>query len=169
MPEADQDRWLSYAEVGQLLGISASAARMHAKRRGWLRRTPNAIGAHALVLVPLDAAVQRRAAADHPPFVAHKVTEPNGVDQANVQAISSAIATLREQLVTANQWAQAERGRADRAERYLEELRTALADAVAAERITAGEASALRADAARRGRWGLLRRLRWALRARRTR
>jgi hypothetical protein len=54
-------------------------------------------------------------------------------------------------LVTANQWGEAERVRAHRVEHYLEderkrvdELRTALADAVAAERISAESAAALR-------------------------
>jgi hypothetical protein len=63
--------------------------------------------------------------------------------------------------VTANQWAEAERGRADRAERHLEderkmldELQTALADAVVAQRI------------ARRRSRSLARRLCWALRGR---
>jgi hypothetical protein len=39
----------------------------------------------------------------------------------------------------------------------------ALADAVAAERIAAGEAAALHAEADHRPVWGLLRRLPWAL------
>jgi hypothetical protein len=47
MPEADQERWLTYVELGRLLGISPTAARMHAKRRGWARRSPNMIGDRA--------------------------------------------------------------------------------------------------------------------------
>jgi hypothetical protein len=162
MSEGDEGRWVSYIELAAMLNVSASAARMHAVRRRWPRRSPNAIGGRAMVLVPADVAVQPRATGEQRTFDARMVTEPNGPDQAN-NAISSAIAALREQLVTANQWAQAERGRADRAERYLEELRTALADAVAAERIAAGEASALRAAADARRSQGLLRRLREAL------
>ena len=66
-----------------------------------------------------------------------------------------------------------ERNRVDRAERLLDEerersdkLQASLTDAVGAERIAAGEAVGLRAELDRRpGRdWGLLRRLRWALR-----
>ena|SRR6516225_4828787 len=45
-----------------------------------------------------------------------------------------------------------------------DELAQALADARAAERIAAGEAAALRAQADERHGWRLLRRLRWALR-----
>jgi hypothetical protein len=78
--------------------------------------------------------------------------------------LESAVEALREQLVTANQREEAERGRAERAERHLEderervdELRAALADAVAAERIAAGTAAGLRAEIAiltdRRSRW----------------
>jgi hypothetical protein len=46
----------------------------------------------------------------------------------------------------------------------LEHERRRADDAVAAERIAAGEAAALRAELDRRRDWGLLRRLRWALR-----
>jgi hypothetical protein len=64
MPDVEHDRWLTYVEVGRLLGISPAAARMHVKRRGWERRSPNAIGAHAMVLVPDDVDVQPRAPAE---------------------------------------------------------------------------------------------------------
>jgi hypothetical protein len=56
------------------------------------------------------------------------------------------------------------RQRLDRAEYQVGELRTELADAVAAERIAAGEAAGLREEVDRRRRWGLVRRLRWAIR-----
>jgi len=84
--------------------------------------------------------------------------------------LARAIETLREQLVKANQREEAERRRAEYAEHRLEverqlvengrkrvdELQTALVDAVAAERITASEASALRSEVDRlraRRRW----------------
>jgi hypothetical protein len=63
MPEPEHERWLTYAELGKLLGITPPAARMHAKRRGWPRRSPNAIGARATVLLPADAVVHPRATA----------------------------------------------------------------------------------------------------------
>ena len=53
--DSDRERWLTYAEVGEFLGITSAAARMLAKRRGWARRTPNAYGDRARVLVPADA------------------------------------------------------------------------------------------------------------------
>jgi hypothetical protein len=50
--------------------------------------------------------------------------------------------------------------------RRVDELRIAVADAVAAERVAAGAAAALRALADDRRTWRMLRRLRWALRGR---
>jgi hypothetical protein len=143
------ERWLTYAEVGQLLGISAAAARMLAKRRDWPRRTPNMYADRARVLVPDDPAVQPRSAPYAEPS-AHVSTSdregPNGRDQANVRVFEQAITALQEQL-------ERERSRVDRAESHLEEargrldqLQAALGDAIAAERIAAGEASALRAE-----------------------
>src|SRR4051812_2623450 len=49
-----EERWLTYAEVGHLFGISAEAARAMARRQKWPRRTPNDHGALARVLVPDD-------------------------------------------------------------------------------------------------------------------
>jgi hypothetical protein len=46
---------LTYAQIGAKLGISADAARMLARRRGWLRQPPNRRGAPVFVLVPEDA------------------------------------------------------------------------------------------------------------------
>src|ERR1044071_8549148 len=48
------ERWLTYAEVGKLLGISVGAARQMVRRHKWPRRTPNEYGAVARVLVPPD-------------------------------------------------------------------------------------------------------------------
>src|SRR5918997_388818 len=60
--QSNQERWVTYAQAGELLGISTQAARMLAKRRGWARRTPNAYGDRALVLLPTDTVVQPRMA-----------------------------------------------------------------------------------------------------------
>ena len=56
--------WLTYADAGTRLGISAQAVRHLARRRGWVRRTPNAYGVRAQVLVPLDALEQPRTTSD---------------------------------------------------------------------------------------------------------
>jgi hypothetical protein len=155
MLEAEGDRWLTYAEAGQLLGITPAAARMHAKRRGWPHRTPNMYGDRARVLVPPDASVQPRSAAypEHTTrVITHDQERANGPDQVNVRVIEQVITTLHQQL-------ERERDRVDRAEARIAELQTELADAVAAERIAAGEAAALRAAADARRSPGLLRRL----------
>ena len=49
-----EERWLTYAELGQELGISVEAARSLVRRHKWPRRIPNEYGAPARVLVPAD-------------------------------------------------------------------------------------------------------------------
>jgi hypothetical protein len=145
---------------------------MLAKRRGWARRTPNMYGDRARVLVPAGAVVQPRSASfperagDVITRVQANANGPDQVhdrvhDQANRQpferAVENAIILLREQL-------ERERDRVNRAEAQVAELRTALDDAVAAGRVAASEAAALRAELEQRRTWGFLRRLRGALR-----
>jgi len=89
MSEAQNERWLTYVELGALLRCTPSAARMHARRHGWVRRTSNMIGEQTRVLVPSHAAVQRRT--DQRTFAAQMFDATNGQDQAN----SAAVAVLR--------------------------------------------------------------------------
>src|SRR3954447_19162684 len=49
-----EERWLTYAELGQELGISVEAARSLVRRHKWSRRVPNEYGAPTRVLVPED-------------------------------------------------------------------------------------------------------------------
>jgi hypothetical protein len=147
--EQEEGRWLTYAEAGQRLGISPEAVRQLARRRGWPRRTPNAYGGLATVLVPEEASVRPRPGADavQEPYergtTGQPVSGPVRADESGVRAFEAAdmirliretmeglVTPLREQL-------DRERARADRAE-------SALADAVAAERIAAGAATGLR-------------------------
>lgn len=100
-------------------------------------------------------------------------------------ALVRGMEVLREQLAKADRREEAQRQRAEDAERRLDNERQLvaegrnridelfsmlevshgkLADAVAAQRIAADEAAALRAEADRRREWRLLRRLRWAIR-----
>jgi hypothetical protein len=173
----DQDaggEWLTYAEAGQALGISAEAARQLAKRRGWPRRTPNEHNAPAKVCVPKAAKTRQRPASNggQTPNERGMINGADRPDEAAsvradepvVRAVMTALALCREQI-------ERERNRVDRAERLLDEererigqLTTDLADAVGGERIASGEAAALRAELDRRREWKLLRRLRWALR-----
>jgi hypothetical protein len=154
MTESTEERWLTYAEAGEVLGISAQAARMFAKRHNWARRTPNAYGERAQVLVPIDAVVQPRAAsyADRTGYVIADVQpRPNGHDQVNDQANVRAIEVLNEQLGVANRQIEAANQRADRAEqradnerKRAELLQAQLASAQAAERTAREEAAGLR-------------------------
>lgn len=156
MLESDQDRWLTYAEAGELLGISTQAARMLAKRRGWARRTPNAYGDRAQVLVPVETIVQPRSASlgvRTGSVITSDQGSPNGHDRLNVQALEQAIGVLRDQLETANRWADDDRARADRAEQKAAALQAELIDLLISERSAvelAEYASAEVADQRRR-------------------
>ncbi len=46
--------WLTYAEAAECLGLTTEAVRALARRQKWDRRSPNAIGGQAWVLVPAD-------------------------------------------------------------------------------------------------------------------
>jgi hypothetical protein len=48
------DRWLTYNEIGDMLGVSPEAARAIARRGKWQRQTANAVGRVVRVLVPAD-------------------------------------------------------------------------------------------------------------------
>ena len=59
MTGSTNERWLTYVEVGELLGCTLTAARMHAQRRGWPRHSPNMIGDRSRVLVPDDVVARQ--------------------------------------------------------------------------------------------------------------
>jgi hypothetical protein len=132
MPDGDQERWLSYRELGVVLGCTANAARMHAVRRGWARRAPNRVGDCARVLVPADVFVQPCVTHDAEQFV----VRPSGHEQANVrptfdahdvlQAIRETVEALtrplQEQIEAERSRADRERERADQAEQRLAAL-----------------------------------------------
>ena len=131
------ERWLTYAEAGELLGISAEAARAMARRNKWPRRTPNEHNAPARVLIPSDRPVAhpRPPAAQGTPSVhpgdargtngmaPGRAEEPrppepdrpaeDGVLRSAIRALESAVDGLREQLQRTEQWVDHERERAD--------------------------------------------------------
>ena len=123
MPDGDQGRWLSYVELGELLGCTANAARMHAVRRKWPRRASNRIGGAAHVLVPEGAVV--RSSATHADAPCDVLVRPNGRAASGAQsgtlqairALESAVEGLREQFTR-------EHDRAERAEQEIVTLRT---------------------------------------------
>jgi hypothetical protein len=54
-PGTTGDLRLTYAELGARLRISAEAARILTRRRGWQRIAPNRRGAPAIVVMPAEA------------------------------------------------------------------------------------------------------------------
>ena len=102
----DTGEWLTYAEVGKRLGISAAVARQLSRRRGWERRTPNAYGVPAQILVPENVLVKPL-----PTDVDGARTGNGGRDMSE-----TAFARLARQL-------ERQQDRVERAERRLEEER----------------------------------------------
>ena len=173
MPDGVEGRWLSYQELGEVLGCTANASRMHAVRRKWPRRSPNQIGGCATVLVPKEVALRpcvtnTAERASHAFDAQTEAVQANGhapendaqPDSFDARATNSAIEALREQLAITNGRVDEEHARADRAEQRLDEERTRTADAQAAERIARDEAAGLRAELDARKQWSLWRRVR---------
>jgi hypothetical protein len=98
MSEDAAERWFTYRELGAHLGCTPNAARMHATRRGWLRRPANRPGDPVHVLVPQDVLVQTN--------TPHASPRPNGAEQTHassyVHGLVQAVEALREQLMVAN-------------------------------------------------------------------
>ena len=129
--DSDRERWLTYAEVGELLGITSAAARMLAKRRGWARRMPNAYGDRAHVLVPADAVARSRSRSALNGELHGEQRAPSvAIDMLNMirEMLGEIVTPLSTQL-------DHERRRTDEAIRQAN-------DAITAERITPGPGTA---------------------------
>jgi len=140
MADQPEERWVTYREAGQLLGISANAVRVRAQRARWPRRLPNMPGAPTLVRVPEEVRVRPSAPAVPRPSgerAGHAPTGPDGREQAHERGLVQALDALRQQLEIANRQTEAERARVD-------QLLIDLADARTAAMITGCEAAALR-------------------------
>jgi hypothetical protein len=171
----DGARRMTYAELAAVRGTSQASAERLVRRRHWPRQVGN--DGVVRVLVPLAEAKNPRERTvlevapdtDGPPPGQSAPDAPR-----TVRTLESAVEALRDQLVRAEQRADADRSRVERAERHLEEergrideerkrvdelrtslteLQAALADAIAAERITAAVAAGLRAELDRRLDW----------------
>ena len=121
-------RWLTFAELGQLRGISKTSAMKLVGRHGWRRQKNNKGQIRALVPLAWVADADTR--------------EPNSTADMSraIRAFDSAIATLREQLVR-------ETGRTEAAERARTAMTVQLAQAEAGR-----AAECLRAEAERQAR-----------------
>jgi hypothetical protein len=136
MLEENQGRWLSYHELGEVLGCTPNAAGMHAMRRKWPCRASSRIGELARVLVPEDVVMRPCAAhaveqcdarlAVPVPENEHAACDVQHMLQEIRDTVEILVTPLREQL-------DYERARADQAERQLAavegELITARVDA----------------------------------------
>jgi hypothetical protein len=157
MTDQEEGRWLSYEELSDALGCTPSAARMHAVRRNWPRRSPNRVGDCARVLVPEEAFVQARATnerrtfdAKAEPRVTHAFDASKGPDSANGAThdanvfVALALDELRDQLGVANRHRDEERARADRAERLADRAEQLFADQrVRADQLVAEKDAAI--------------------------
>jgi hypothetical protein len=156
-----EERWLTYAEVGELLSISAEAARALVRRQKWARRTPNEHNALARVLVPPDRPLARprpaaaqgmngghpgdaRGAGELQPAGHDRPGDSPDVPRLAVRALENAVEVLRDQLGTANRRADDDRVRADRLQAELVELRVSERAAADLAEYATGEATDLR-------------------------
>ena len=144
----DGARRMTYAELAAVRGISKHAAETLVRRRKWLKQIGN--DGVVRVLVPPDEAPRRQRVTTNtdcdPPLSAPLIREVVG------EAVGAYIGPLTAQLERetiraerAERQLEVERQRVEDSRKRIDELHTALADAVTAERIAAGEAAALRA------------------------
>lgn len=108
------DRWLTYVEASEVLGVSPEAVRSIARRQKWPRQRPNAVGLPARVLVPAERLRPPDDLRARPPVTDRTTDRDDGMREA-IKSLGEAVATLGTQLI-------AERARADRAEGQVREL-----------------------------------------------
>lgn len=147
-------RRLTYAELAAVRGISRASAERLVRRKHWPRQVGNdGITRVTVPLAEIGGAAPDNEADNH---LGHPASDK--ADRASV-VTPDILAAIREVISPLATALEHERARADR-------LEVALTDAMAAERIAANEAVALRSREDERCRWRFLRRLRWALSAR---
>jgi hypothetical protein len=102
-------RWLTFAQAGTELGLSAEATRSRARRAGW--RTMPGNDGRTLVMLPEDLAVEPRPAGRP---AGRPIDDP--VETArSTETLTAAVSSLREALATLTEQLSRERDRADRA------------------------------------------------------
>jgi hypothetical protein len=89
--------WLTYIDAGRKLGISTAAARQLSRHRGWQRRTPNAFGARAEILVPSEALERPIKPNTDPVRTAHDQPNTDGLQTAYELAVATLAAQLDRQ------------------------------------------------------------------------
>ena len=156
----DGARRMTYAELAESRRISVSSAERLVRRKHWRRQVGN--DGVVRILVPLDETQNPKEGADPDNGESIRTTRStiriSDDVRATIRTLETAVRTLGEQLEVANTSLVAERQRVDALQvvlteerrrvedgrKRIDELHVDLADAVTAERIAAGEASALR-------------------------
>src|ERR687884_2249622 len=102
------DRWLTFDELGEAMGCSASAARARALRRRWRRQTDNRGNVRVLVpedanLAPLRTPAARKTHAAHTLDAHHADTRAHTEAEllARLAELQKEMAALAQQLATA--------------------------------------------------------------------
>jgi hypothetical protein len=124
-------RWLTFAQAGAELGLSAEATRSRARRAGW--RTMPGNDGRTLVMIPDDLAIHTRPAGrppERPTGERVATARPTGALTAAVSSLEGALATLTEQLTRERDRADQAVDRADRIEKERDAKRVR-ADALA--------------------------------------
>jgi hypothetical protein len=128
-----EDLWLTYAEAGQRLGVSAESIRAKAIRRGWRRQSGN--DGRTRVLLPLNVSegVEQPVNARSPHV--RRSVDPTLVNalESHIKTLQGDIEALKEQL----------RVQADKAEKLASDL--AARDALGATELAAERARTDRA------------------------
>jgi hypothetical protein len=102
-------RWLTFAQAGAELGLSAEATRSRARRAGW--RTMPGNDGRTLVMIPEDLAIEPRPAGRP----VGRPTEDPVATARSAETLTAAVSSLREALATLTEQLMRERDRADRA------------------------------------------------------
>lgn len=138
-------RRLTYAELAAVRGISRASAERLVRRKRWPRQVGND-GVVRVTISPDETAPDKTGnGADRHPGHPPPDIIPDSSDSAT-PAIPDIMGVIREVVRPLTAQLERERERIDRAERKIDKLEVALADARAAEQIAADEAAALRAQ-----------------------
>jgi hypothetical protein len=98
--EDGDSKWLTYAEAGDRLGVSAEAARAKANRKHWRKQTGN--DGLARIMLPVDLPVTTRARSPgHQPMTPRSPavrTFEQGANERTIKALQAHVALLTQQL-----------------------------------------------------------------------
>ncbi|MFL5337991.1 MAG: hypothetical protein ACJ8H8_33680 [Geminicoccaceae bacterium] len=121
-----EDRWLTYQQAGDLLGVSAEAIRRHARRHNW--RVQRGNDGKALVLVPAAAATEGWARPPGRPDGA-RVGSPGGQDPGRPPGQPGDMATVADMMTALVADRRAAETDAAQARREADELRREVSEA----------------------------------------